>query len=478
MRRELALVQGEPHLDLPAAARRSERGTTLLPALRRVAVGSDQHILIGFDIAVLLGIGTATRAAWSTILVWAAAFVLALAATGRYRPRLRYAALDSMPSVLISLAWVVVAAGCLPLPHALVPGAFARYPVPWLAAAVVGLVAGRALGSFWLGRRRARSAGLPTLVVGSGELAVRLAEVLRDERDLGLAPVGLVGPAPVLPVGLPAPLVGAMADVDAVIEAYQPRAVVAAFPGVPDAELVDVLRRCRCSGVTVYLVPRLFDLTAGHPGAELVGGIPLVRLRAEPANRWRRTVKRLLDIVGALVGLAVLAPVLAICTLAVRLESGRAGILFRQQRIGRSGKPFTILKFRSLTPATAQESQVRWSIADDTRVGPVGRVLRGTSLDELPQLFNVLRGDMSLVGPRPERPFFVEQFERTYEGYANRHRVPVGITGWAQIHGLRGDTSIEERTRYDNYYVENWSVGLDVQIILRTVASMVNPRRR
>jgi exopolysaccharide biosynthesis polyprenyl glycosylphosphotransferase len=478
MRRELALVQGEPHLDLPAAARRPERGTKLLPTLCWVAAGSDRHILIGFDVAVLVGIGTATRAPWSTILVWIVAFTLALAATGRYRPRLRYSALDNMPSVLVSLAWVVVAAGCLPLPAALVPHAVSRYPVLWLAVAVVGLVAGRALGGWWLGRRRARSAGLPTLVVGSGEVAVRLAGVLRDERGFGLAPVGLVGPAPVLPVGLPAPVVGATVDVDAVIEAYQPRVVVVAFPGVPDAELVDVLRRCRCAGVTVYVVPRLFDLTASHPGAELVGGIPLVRLRAEPANRWRRTAKRLLDIAGALVGLAVLAPVLGICALAVRWESRRAGVLFRQQRIGRSGKPFTILKFRSLTPATAQESQVRWSIADDTRVGPVGRVLRGTSLDELPQLLNVLRGDMSLVGPRPERPFFVEQFERTYEGYANRHRVPVGITGWAQIHGLRGDTSIEERTRYDNYYVENWSVGLDVQIILRTIASMFSLRRR
>jgi exopolysaccharide biosynthesis polyprenyl glycosylphosphotransferase len=478
MRRELALVQGEPHLDLPGVARRPERRTTLLPALRRITVGTDQHILIGFDIAVLVAIGTVARAPWPTILVWTAAFALALAATGRYRPRLRYGALDSVPAVLISLAWVVVAAAFLTLPGALVPGTFSRYPVLWLAVAVVGLVAGRTLGSWSLAWRRTRSAGLPTLVVGSGEVAVRLAEVLGEERRVGLAPIGLVGPAPVLPVGLPAPLVGTMAELDAVIETHQPRVLVVAFPGVPDAELVSVLRRCRCSGIAVYVVPRLFDLAVSHPGAELVGGIPLVRLRAEPGNRRRRTAKRLLDITGALIGLAVLAPVLGICALAVRWESGRAGILFRQRRIGRSGKPFTILKFRSLTPSSSEESQVRWSIADDNRVGPVGRVLRGTSLDELPQLINVLRGDMSLVGPRPERPFFVEQFERTYEGYANRHRVPVGITGWAQIHGLRGDTSIEERTRYDNYYVENWSLGLDAQIILRTIASMANSRRR
>jgi len=151
--------------------------------------------------------------------------------------------------------------------------------------------------------------------------------------------------------------------------------------------------------------------------------------------------------------------------------------VFKQERVGRDGKPFTIMKFRSLTPATDLESQVRWNINTDSRVGPVGKFLRVSSLDELPQLVNVLRGDMSLVGPRPERPFFVEQFARAYGGYADRHRVPAGITGWAQIHGLRGDTSIEERVRFDNYYIENWSLAFDLKIILRTVGSMLSINR-
>jgi lipopolysaccharide/colanic/teichoic acid biosynthesis glycosyltransferase len=152
-------------------------------------------------------------------------------------------------------------------------------------------------------------------------------------------------------------------------------------------------------------------------------------------------------------------------------------VLFRQERIGRGALPFTMLKFRSLTPSSEHESRVRWSISADDRLGPVGRLLRLSSLDELPQLINVLRGDMSLVGPRPERPFFVEQFQRLYGGYADRHRVPAGITGWAQIHGLRGDTSIEERVRFDNYYIENWSLGLDLKIIIRTVGSMLSIHR-
>ena len=227
----------------------------------------------------------------------------------------------------------------------------------------------------------------------------------------------------------------------------------------------------------MYVVPRLFEL-AFRGGADVVQGIPLVRMRPEPMHKVCAAAKRAVDLVGAAIGLALASPVLAACALAVRLESGRAGVLFRQQRVGRDGKPFTILKFRSLTPASDRESQVRWNINTDDRVGRVGRILRSTSLDELPQLVNVLRGDMSLVGPRPERPFFVEQFERTYGGYADRHRVPVGITGWAQIHGLRGDTSIADRVRFDNNYVENWSIGLDLKIMVRTVGSMLGLSRR
>jgi len=157
---------------------------------------------------------------------------------------------------------------------------------------------------------------------------------------------------------------------------------------------------------------------------------------------------------------------------AVRIEGGR-GIIFRQERIGRDGTRFMLLKFRSLRPVNEDESRTNWNISHDDRLGPVGRILRATSLDELPQLFNILRGDMSLVGPRPERPYFVEEFGRQYRGYDARHRVPSGLTGWAQIHGLRGDTSIDMRARMDNFYIENWSLWLDVKIMLRTFISVV-----
>lgn len=179
------------------------------------------------------------------------------------------------------------------------------------------------------------------------------------------------------------------------------------------------------------------------------------------------TTKRVIDIVGALAGLLLALPVLLIVALAVRIEGG-PGVIFRQQRIGLGGRTFTLYKLRSLKPV-ADEGDVRWNIDNDARLGRVGKFIRTTSIDELPQLFNVLIGDMSLVGPRPERPFFVDQFTTTIPGYADRHRVPVGLTGLSVVRGLRGDTSIPERAAVDNHYAETWTLWLDITIILATI---------
>ena len=198
---------------------------------------------------------------------------------------------------------------------------------------------------------------------------------------------------------------------------------------------------------------------------------------APPAVRRRRggtAAKRLLDVLITGPILLAASPVLLTCALTVRFCDG-PGVLFRQERVGQNGRSFTLLKFRTLRPADDHESATRWNIADDLRMSPVGNFLRRTSLDELPQLWNVLRGDMSLVGPRPERPFFVANFSKTHPGYAARHRMPVGITGLAQVHGLRGDTSIEERSRFDNHYIDHWSLWHDVCILLRTAVSLVRP---
>jgi exopolysaccharide biosynthesis polyprenyl glycosylphosphotransferase len=439
-----------------ARSRRRRAGTSRI----------EGRALAALDLAVVAVLSTVAGRGWQVTAVWALSIAAAFAAAGLYRRRLTFSVLDDLPRLLIASSPVVAVS-------------------VWLSPVTVGAVAtflgcvavARALAYSTLYRLRRRRPGEPTLIVGSGDVGVRMAEALIADRGYGLSPIGFVG-LPFIDEESPAPLLGSVDDVDEVIDRYRPRGVIVTFAALPDADLVGVLRRCRQMRISVYVVPRLFELGVGRTGAELVHGMPLVRMHPEPPRRLRTVVKRAIDVTGAAVGLACLAPVLAACALAVRWESGRSGVVFRQERVGRGGKLFTILKFRSMTPSSEQESRVRWNIRDDNRVGPVGRILRGTSLDELPQLFNVLRGDMSLVGPRPERPYFVEQFQRTYEGYRDRHRVPVGITGWAQIHGLRGDTSIEDRVRFDNYYAENWSLALDLKILLRTVGSMVSIRRR
>jgi len=236
--------------------------------------------------------------------------------------------------------------------------------------------------------------------------------------------------------------------------------------------MVDIIRTCDRLRCEIFLVPRLFELHQVSDDMDTVWGLPLVRLRRATYRSQGWHVKRLFDVAFATGALLVLWPLMLAAAIAVRLEGG-PGILFRQERVGADSRRFDVLKFRSLRPVDDAESATNWNIKHDDRLGPVGRFLRKSSIDELPQLFNILRGEMSLVGPRPERPHFVAQFRQTYPRYIARHRVPSGLTGWAQVHGLRGDTSIADRAMFDNYYIENWSLWLDVKILIRTVGSVV-----
>ena len=271
---------------------------------------------------------------------------------------------------------------------------------------------------------------------------------------------------------LPIRHLGGYGQLGEVIRRHAVRDVIVAYGGAKEEELVDILRTCDRLDVEVFVVPRLFELHNANRYTDEIWGVPLIRVRrAVYRSLWWR-VKRLVDVVASALMLLFLAPVLAACALAVRLEGG-PGVIFRQVRVGLDGRPFQVLKFRSLKPVDETESQTQWNIRHDDRLGPVGRFLRASSLDELPQLWNILRGDMSLVGPRPERPHFVQQFSTHIPRYTARHRVPAGLTGWAQAHGLRGDTSIEDRARFDNYYIENWSPWLDMKIVLKTVGQVV-----
>jgi exopolysaccharide biosynthesis polyprenyl glycosylphosphotransferase len=247
---------------------------------------------------------------------------------------------------------------------------------------------------------------------------------------------------------------------------------VVSFALTREADLVDTVITAHKMRCAVLVVPRLFELHHDGPDVERLRGYPLVRLRTDPTTRISWWVKRGFDVLLALLALVLLAPLLTVAAIAVLLESGRP-VLFHQTRIGLDSTPFDLVKLRSLRPDSELESQTTWSIANDSRVGKVGRFLRRTSIDELPQLWNILKGEMSFVGPRPERPGYVELFSMEHERYWARHRVPAGLTGLSQVNGLRGDTSIEERARYDNYYIANWSLWLDLRILLLTVREVL-----
>jgi exopolysaccharide biosynthesis polyprenyl glycosylphosphotransferase len=341
-------------------------------------------------------------------------------------------------------------------------------------AAVLLVLLGRA-GSYAV-VRAVRARGLvaePTLIVGAGTVGAKLAAILAEHREFGMVPVGFVDSFD--GVGLSMPILGDMHDLVAVVQQHQVRRVVVAFGAMHEEAMVQVLRDCDRMPVEVYVVPRFFELgvTPAICFAEDVWGIPLIRLRRSALRARSRVVKRAFDIAAASVLLVLSAPVMAACAIAVRCSSP-GPILFRQKRVGRNGQVFQVLKFRTLLQN--DDSDTTWSVADDRRQTRVGAILRRTSLDELPQLLNVLQGTMSMIGPRPERAYFAGRFSLEVPRYDDRHRVLGGITGWAQVHGLRGDTPIDDRARFDNQYIEHWTLWRDLVIFARTVVQLLTLR--
>jgi exopolysaccharide biosynthesis polyprenyl glycosylphosphotransferase len=324
--------------------------------------------------------------------------------------------------------------------------------------------------------RRQRRHSRRALIVGAGEVGEQLARNLHTHADYGLLPVGMVDDDPWVASrpdghGAGTPVLGGHCDLVRLILEHDVHTVIFAFTSARESDLVDLIRSADKVDCEMYLVPRLFEFNTLARSDDFIWGLPVAKLARPAFHSPTRWLKRLLDVTMSAAALVALSPVMAVCALLVRLETG--GIIFRQQRIGVDGRPFDVLKFQSLAPRDETEAQTRWNVADDDRLGPIGRFLRSASLDELPQLWNVLVGDMSLVGPRPERPHFVREFSRTFPRYSARSRVAAGLTGWAQIHSLRGDTSIAERASFDNYYIEHWSAWGDVKILLRTLPAVL-----
>jgi Undecaprenyl-phosphate glucose phosphotransferase len=311
------------------------------------------------------------------------------------------------------------------------------------------------------------------VVVGGGELAATVVRRMQARPDVGIQVLGVVSDDKDA-VGS-ARWLGGYSDLRAILDANPVDHVVLALAHEDYGRLAGLLDAVGDEPVTIHVVPDLLRFASLRGGVEQFEGMPFIHLRESPLYGWSSLAKRVFDFVFSLAVLAVLWPVLLALAVAVRVSSP-GPVFYRQERMGLDGRRFQMLKFRTMQADAERQTGPKWADrADERRTGP-GAFLRRFSLDELPQFLNVLRGDMSVVGPRPERPVFVEQFRQTVPGYMLRHKVKSGITGWAQVHGLRGNTSLEKRIQYDIEYIERWSVWLDLKIIAMTVVRVLVDR--
>jgi exopolysaccharide biosynthesis polyprenyl glycosylphosphotransferase len=307
------------------------------------------------------------------------------------------------------------------------------------------------------------------LIVGTGDVARMILQKILWSAELGYDAVGVISmvePAPEELLGVP--VVGPASELGRIIEEHTIDEVIIALPEeTAHRDVLWLISQCERGRVTIRVYPDLFQIMAGVVSISELGGLPILTVRDIALQGWRRTAKRVMDVMLSAMTLIVLSPAMLLICALIRLESA-GQVFYVQERMGLDARPFPIIKFRSMR-IDAEKSGPGWTMEDDPRRTRIGSFLRRTNLDELPQFINVLLGDMSLVGPRPERPVYVEQFRRSIPRYMERHLEKAGLTGWAQVNGYRGDTSIIERTKYDLWYIENWSLRLDVRIMIRTV---------
>ena len=314
------------------------------------------------------------------------------------------------------------------------------------------------------------------LIVGTDNVAARLARALAREPRLRSRVVGFVATlSPERHPDIPAADVkGALEDLERLIPAEKVDQIVVTDSNLGYGRLVDIVLLCERNMVTFNLVPDVFRILTARMDVQTIADVPLLGIGRWPLDFfWNRLLKRVEDVAGAVFGLTLAAPVLVVAMALVR-RSSPGPVFYRQERCGERGRTFVLYKLRTMREDAEAQSGPVWAVKDDPRRTRVGATLRRHNLDELPQLWNVLKGDMSLVGPRPERPHFVEQFKEDISGYMSRHVCKPGMTGWAQVNGLRGNTSIQERIKYDLYYLENWSIAFDFKILVKTLFSREN----
>ncbi len=313
------------------------------------------------------------------------------------------------------------------------------------------------------------------LIVGTDEVAAHLQRSLEHEPRLRSKVIGFLRVNGNDPLAVPAELVcGSADDIEARIENDPPNQLILTDSRIEHHRIIGIILSCERNMITFNMVPDMFRIMTGSMDMRVVDDIPLLGISRWPLDYfWNRVLKRMEDIAGAVIGLLVAAPILAISAILIK-RSSPGPVFYRQERCGENGRPFTIYKLRTMNQDAERETGPVWATDGDPRRTAIGAFLRRHNLDELPQLWNVLTGDMSLCGPRPERPHFVEKFKDDISRYMWRHVSKPGMTGWAQVNGLRGNTSIEERIKYDLYYLENWSLAFDFKILLRTFSASKN----
>ena len=440
-------------------------------------------------VATAVGVGWASRSHQSIPPIWMSALYLPvvvglLSTRHAYRRRLNRNFLDEIGLIetTVALASMMMLSAMLFFE---VPGDDAGTVLKiWISAAVLMPLARMVRVVIQRGLRRQHHLVAPTLIVGNGDLADKIIRRLRSSPEYGLDPIGLVDAEPAWtgsrgPALTPAiDYLGGPEVIEQIIAETGAECMVIAFSRTNDEVLARLVRIAHQHGMRVWVVPRMFDVVGDRARIEHVGGLPLLALPHTDPRGWQFAIKHLLDRSLAAIGLLAISPLFLALMALVRLSSP-GPIFFRQPRVGRDGRVFDCLKFRTMrqpTDATAgfdlKDGVAPGGVEGVDRRTTIGKLLRRTSLDELPQLLNVLKGEMSLVGPRPERPDFVALFEMQIRRYGERHRVKSGMTGWAQVHGLRGQSSIADRAEWDNYYIENWSLGLDLKILAMTVPAM------
>jgi Undecaprenyl-phosphate glucose phosphotransferase len=399
-------------------------------------------------------------------------FPLAFAVQGLYRIRPTRSKTEEWLSVAIgSLVGTVVLSGVLLWvrpgnPDVIYSRAtLAMFMVCAMLFVIVGRVVVRSVVE---GRHRAGKDLDRVLIAGNGELARAVMERVSALRDqLGFRIVGYLRNGDDSPLG-DLECLGTIDDAERIVREQRIEHVFVALPHASSQATMTLLDRLMRSLVSIHVVPDLLQFMVLRSRVEDIDGLPTINLSETPLEGWSRFVKRGFDLVVAAAALVVLSPLMMLVAIAIWIED-RGPIFYRQVRMGLDGKPFDIFKFRSMRVGAENDTGAKWAERDDPRRTRVGRLIRAWSVDELPQLFNVLLGDMSVVGPRPERPQFVEQFRAEFPHYMLRHKVRAGMTGWAQVHGWRGNTSIRMRIEHDLYYIENWSLMLDLKILFMTL---------